>query len=263
MSAEPRVLVTRPLDQADSLMSSLGKAGFTPLHMPMLTIDPVDPLPGVQRQRILDLDRYEHVIFVSANAARLGMACIHDYWPQLPLGQIYWAVGESTALCLEAEGLQVARPKSDMSSEGLLAMPGLADLQSQQVLIVKGEGGRKFLEQQLRERGAKVDSLECYKRGLAVQDAQECRDLVAMQELALILVSSGEGLERLSGLLQPREHTNLAMITLLVPSLRVAEQAGQLGWERVEQAGNASDSAMLAAATTWRKAHLGRHGIER
>jgi uroporphyrinogen-III synthase len=248
MSAEPRVLVTRPLDQADSLMSSLGKAGFTPLHMPMLTIDPVDPLPGVQRQRILDLDRYEHVIFVSANAARLGMACIHDYWPQLPL---------------EAEGLQVARPKSDMSSEGLLAMPGLADLQSQQVLIVKGEGGRKFLEQQLRERGAKVDSLECYKRGLAVQDAQECRDLVAMQELALILVSSGEGLERLSGLLQPREHTNLAMITLLVPSLRVAEQAGQLGWERVEQAGNASDSAMLAAATTWRKAHLGRHGIER
>ncbi|EED31586.1 uroporphyrinogen-III synthase [gamma proteobacterium NOR5-3] len=257
MTAEQRVLVTRPAGQADSLMCSLRNAGFTPLHMPMLTIEAIDPLPGVQRQRVLDLDRYEHVIFVSANAARLGMACLGDYWPQLPQGQIYWAVGESTALCLEAEGLQVTRPASDMSSEGLLAMPGLADLRSQQVLIVKGEGGRKFLEQQLRERGAKVDSLECYRRSFAEHDAKACRDVIAMPELALILISSGEGLERLSGLLQPREHTNLARTTLLVPSPRVAQQASQLGWERVEQAENASDAAMLAAATTWRKTHLG------
>lgn len=257
MTAEQRVLVTRPAGQADSLMSSLSEAGFTALHMPMLAIEPMDPLPGIARQRILDLDRYEHVIFVSANAARLGMACIGDYWPQLPQGQIYWAVGESTALCLEAEGLQVTRPESDMSSEGLLAMPGLADLQSQQVLIVKGEGGRKFLEEQLRGRGAKVDSLECYTRGFAPHDARACRDLIAMPERTLILITSGEGLERLSCLLQPREHTNLATTTLLVPSLRVAKQASELGWEHVEQAENASDAAMLAAATTWRKAHLG------
>lgn len=258
MTAEElRVLVTRPEGQADALISGLRGAGFTPVHMPMLTIEPVVPLSGIQRQRLLDLDRYEHVIFVSANAARLGIDHFRDYWPQLPEGQTYWAVGQSTALCLEAEGLEVSRPPSDMSSEGLLAMPGLADLQSQRVLIVKGEGGRKFLEEQLRQRGAKVDSLECYRRGLATHDGEACRDLVTQPKRSLILISSGEGLERLSGLLQPREHTNLAMATLVAPSLRVAEQARKLGWKNVECADNASDSAMLEAATDWQGAHMG------
>ncbi|WP_439105501.1 uroporphyrinogen-III synthase [Congregibacter sp.] len=257
MTAEQRVLVTRPVGQADSLMSALGNAGFTPLHLPMLTIEPIDPLPGAQRQLLLDLDRFEHVIFVSANAARIGMACLQDYWPQLPLGQTYWAVGESTALNLEAEGLEVARPQSDMSSEGLLAMDGLADLTSQRVLIVKGEGGRRFLEQELEARGAKVDSLECYRRGYAAHDAQDCQRLLTGQGLALILISSGEGLERLTGLLQPLEHTNLAMTTLLVPSQRVEGQARELGWRNVERAENASDAAMLTAAASWRKAQLG------
>ncbi|MDP5054724.1 MAG: uroporphyrinogen-III synthase, partial [Congregibacter sp.] len=170
--------------------------------------------------------------------------------------QIYWAVGESTALCLEAEGLEVARPQSDMSSEGLLAMPGLADLHSQRILIVKGEGGRRFLQERLAQRGAKVDLLECYRRGFAQDTAGLCKDLIANPTLDLVLISSGEGLERLSSLLRPREHTNLAKVTLLVPSVRVAKQASQLGWTRVESAENASDSAMLAAAKSWRNAHL-------
>ncbi|EAQ97125.1 uroporphyrinogen-III synthase [Congregibacter litoralis] len=257
MTAEQRVLVTRPAGQADSLIGALSDAGFVPLHLPMLQIEPLDPLPGAQRQRLMDLDRYAHVIFVSANAARLGVERIRDYWPQLPQGQLYWAVGKSTALCLEAEGLDVRRPERDMSSEGLLAMPGLAELQSQRVLIVKGEGGRKFLEVKLRERGAEVDSLACYRRDYAAHDRQACRDLLGDHDLALILVSSGEGLERLTSLLQPEEHTNLAMTTLLVPSQRVAEQALGLGWTHVECAENASDAAMLAAATAWRTAHLG------
>ncbi|MFK8043369.1 uroporphyrinogen-III synthase [Congregibacter sp.] len=257
MTADLRVLVTRPAGQADSLITALGDAGFTPLHMPMLQIDALDPLPGAQRQRVLDLDLYTHVIFVSANAARLGMAQIQDYWPQLPAGQTFWAVGESTAMCLQAEGLEVSRPEQDMSSEGLLAMPGLSDLRLQRVLIVKGEGGRRFLEEQLRARGATVDSLECYRRGYAAHDALECQKLVLGREPALILISSGEGLERLTGLLQPEEHTNLAVTTLLVPSERVAEQALILGWKNVKCADNASDSAMLAAATAWREAHLG------
>jgi len=243
--------------QAEALISSLNNCGFSPVHMPMLTIESVEHLSGIQRQHVLDLDRYEHVIFVSVNAARLGVERFRDYWPQLPQGQIYWAVGQSTALYLEAQGLAVSRPASDMSSEGLLAMPGLTDLQSQRVLIVKGEGGRKLLQEQLRGRGAAVDSLECYRRGVATNDAEACRALVANPELPLILVSSGEGLERLSGLLQPREHTNLAMATLIAPSLRVAGQARKLGWRNVECADNASDSAMLAAAKAWREALMG------
>jgi uroporphyrinogen-III synthase len=257
MGAELRVLVTRPAGQADGLVAALQQRGFAPRHLPMLQIEALDPLPPAERQRVLDLDRFDHLIFVSANAARIGLACIDDYWPQRPSDQRYWAVGESTALVLEAAGLHVERPSSDMSSEGLLALTGLADLSGQRVLIVKGQGGRQFLEEQLRGRGALVETLCCYRRGPAAQDGQKCREMLAAAPVQLVMVSSGEGLELFSGLLQPREHTNLAEITLLVPSLRVAEQARQLGWRRVECAENASDAAMLAAAEAWRETQLG------
>jgi uroporphyrinogen-III synthase len=258
MAAEVRVLVTRPAGQADALIASLEQRGFSAEHLPMLQIEAINPLPGVQRQRILDLDRYQHLIFISANAARIGLECIDDHWPQRPVGQRYWAVGESTAQVLEAAGLEVTRPADDMSSEGLLALPGLASIRDQRILIVKGEGGRGFLEEQLRARGALVEALICYRRAAAAHDGQACRGrLFGQRPVQLVMVSSGEGLELLSGLLQPGEHTNLAQVTLLVPSPRVADQALQLGWKRVECAENASDSAMLAAAEKWRETHLG------
>lgn len=251
-----RVLVTRPAGQADELLQALQHRGYTALHLPLLAIEPVDPLPEEERQRILDLERYDHLIFVSANAARIGLACIDDYWPQRPAQQQYWAVGESTALALKKAGLAAERPGGDMSSEGLLALDGLMTVQGQKILIVKGEGGRTMLEDTLQARGAEVSSLRCYRRRTVQHEASTCIALVSKPTTALILISSGEGLDVLSGLLQPREHTNLASIPLIVPSPRVAEKANQLGWRSIECAANASDAAVLAATETWREAHV-------
>ena len=248
MGAERRVLVTRPADQAAALVAALQDAGWQTLHLPLLHIEPIDPLPAALRQRIIDLDRYDHLVFVSANAARIGLACFGDFWPQWPAGQRCWAVGESTARVLEAAGLTVVRPESDMSSEGLLALPGLADLAGQRVLIVRGEGGRDLIATTLRERGAVVDGFACYRRAPVPHDAAEVVARLQATPVDLIMASSGEGLELLTGLLRPREHTTLAAITLLVPSPRVAALARELGWRRARTAENASDPAMLAAA---------------
>lgn len=257
MGARARVLVTRPAGQADALLAALESRGFVAEHLPMLAIEPIDPLPGAERQRVLDLDRYQHLIFISANAARIGLARIDEFWPQLPAGQRYWAVGASTAAVLAGAGLAAESPRSDMSSEGLLAMPGLADAQGQRILLIKGEGGRDLLARALRERGAGVDTLCCYRRAPVGHDAGRIRELVDGSGLDIILISSGEGLALLSGLLQPREHTNLAGTTLVVPSPRVATQAQELGWQHIVCAENASDDAMLAAITDWHEAQLG------
>lgn len=257
MNADTRVLVIRPEEQATALLNALRERELEVEHLPMLRIDPIDPLPGPERQRILDLDRYQHVIFVSANAARIGIERITECWPQWPAKQRYWAVGASTAKLLRAEGLPAEFPESDMSSEGLLAMPGLASLKGQRVLIVKGEGGRQFLEENLRDRGALVDSLRCYQRSEVAHDPQRSRALLTGPKAQLILASSGEGLELLSRLLQPQEHTNLAAHTVVVPSPRVAERALALGWPQVQCAENASDAAMLAAVDLWRQTRMG------
>jgi uroporphyrinogen-III synthase len=257
MGASSRVLVTRPAGQADTLLAALESLGFAPEHLPMLAIDPLDPLPGPERQKVLDLDRYDHLVFISANAARIGLERIDELWPQYPLGQHYWAVGASTTRVLAASGLTAGTPATDMSSEGLLALPGLAALHGQRVLIVKGEGGRDLLASALRERGAQVDTLCCYRRAPAVHAPERVRELLLDPAVELVLVSSGEGLELLSGLLQPRENTNLAKLTLVVPSPRVVVLAQELGWRKILRAENASDDAMLAAVVAWREVQLG------
>jgi uroporphyrinogen-III synthase len=256
MGTEGSVLITRPAGQADGLIAALREAGWQTRHLPLLSIEPIEPLDGVMRQRILDLDRYDHLIFVSANAARIGCERIGELWPQWPVGQRYWAVGRSTAQVLARAGLAATCPESDMSSEGLLALPGLGEVRKQRCLLIRGEGGRTMIADTLRQRGAGVDDLCCYRRGMVEYDEEQ---LAALRGGCpdLVLVSSGEGLERLSGLLKPREHTNLAGATLLVPSVRVATVAERLGWRDVQTVENASDAAMLAAAEHWRRQRRG------
>lgn len=263
MPAEQWALITRPEGQAEPLIAGLAARGLNSLHLPMLTLQPLDPLPARERQRVLDLDRYQHLIFISSNAARFGLAAIDDYWPQYPEGQQYWAVGGSTAGVLEAAGLSVITPEVDLSSEGLLALPGLQRVDGERVLIIKGEGGRDLLQRRLGERGAEVHTLSCYRRGPPTLAADECQARLAEQPVQLILISSGEGLAQLSRLLQPQENTNLAGITIIVPSARVAEQASALGWRAVRTAHSASDDAMLEAVSAWQHAQGPSSGGDR
>lgn len=263
MAADGPILVTRPEGQVQGLQSALEGQGLHTRHLPLLAIEATDPLPGTEHQKILDLDLFDHLIFVSANAARIGLERIDEYWPQMPMGQRYWAVGVSTAKVLERAGLVAARPETDMSSEGLLAMPGLMAVDGQRILIVRGEGGRTLIADTLTERGANVSSLCCYRRGPVPYEQDRLLREFTAEPPSLVLISSGEGLSHLSGLLSPQEHTTLARIALVVPSPRVAEQARAQGWREVMQADNASDEAMLAAVQAWRSVISGRDSIDR
>ena len=107
------------------------------------------------------------MIFISANAVRLGMALVEDYWPQLPAGLNWYAIGAATAEgCLSATGIAAITPGSVMSSEGFsLAIPALQDVREQRVLIVKGEVAaltdRRTQSPRRRGRWA-----ACYRRSL-------------------------------------------------------------------------------------------------
>lgn len=254
MVAEPTVLVTRPAGQADELLAALTRLGVRATHLPMLELEAIEPLAPSDHQCVLDFDRYAHVIFVSANAARFGMACVEDYWPQLPDGQRYWAVGVSTAEALERFHVSAMYPQT-MNSEGLLELMATQEMTDQRVLLVKGEGGRSLIEESLTARGASVDSLRCYRRGPVDYDMSTLQSL-RENPPDLVLVSSGEGLDCLNRLLQPREHTNLTQTALIVPSQRVATQASESGWHHIICASSAADAAMLASTKDWLEAHL-------
>lgn len=256
MAAEPAVLVTRPEGQADALCASLAASGFTPHHQPLLELSPLGELAAHDRQHLLDLDLYQHIIFISANAVRFGMACIEDFWPQLPVGVNWYAIGGSTAALLEERGLSVVTPGQKMSSEGLLGLSQLSCVADQRILIIKGIGGRETLREVLSARGARVDELACYRRSCPVMAADEMPQRLSEWGIEFILISSGEGLQNLLALLSGKESTKFRDIGLVVPSPRVESLAREAGFKWVMTAPNASDEAVLDTLRQWRSGEL-------
>jgi uroporphyrinogen-III synthase len=248
-----RVLITRPEgDAADASRALLESAGYEVYSQPLLDVEGIAELPAPQRGFLRELDSYRHVIFISTNAVKYGMACVAEFWPQFPEGLDWYAVGAATAAALAAFGIVAATPgAADMTSEGLLALPGLQDVDGARVLIVKGEGGREALQRELVRRGARVDELACYRRGPPRVAAGELAGNLSRWGIEVALVTSGESLANLQLLLTPAETSKLKHMALIVPSERVARQAQEAGFDQVVTASNASDTAMLYALQQW------------
>lgn len=250
-----RVLVTRPVGRADQLLSALRDCGAQALHIPLLEINRLDARRDAaciqrNRDRIQNLDHYHALIFISANAVQHGVDVIEQFWPQWPVGQRIFAIGEATATALEARGLpcHAGAVGNAMNSESLLASKALETVADQRIAIFRGLGGRETLASVLRERGANVDYIECYRRSAPQLDRDATLARLAEFAPNATVANSGETLENLTALL-PARHA-LFHSALVVPGERVAALASNLGYARVIPATNAGTAATLAALRT-------------
>jgi uroporphyrinogen-III synthase len=250
------VLVTRPEHQAMPLCRLLEAEGAGALRLPVLEIRPA----GERREaaaRLGSLDRFDLIIFSSANAVRFGAALLEQR-RDLKLA----ALGPATAHALNQAGYRVSvSPAKAFDSEGLLRHPALHHLQGRSVRIIKGTGGRALLEHELRERGAAVATLDVYERApahpapaalAAVTDALESGSLQVVTATSLDIAGA------LLALATPPLRSALERVHWLVPGARVAEGVREL---RVSppfiQADSAEDHALVAALLAWRAAESG------
>jgi uroporphyrinogen-III synthase len=241
-ACKARVLVTRPAHLQQGALSRLTEAGYEPVSLPLLQIEPIDidaPESGWIRTAVLNLDLYSKVIFISRNAARIAAELIDQYWPQLPVGVEWIAIGQSTANELRHLDIE-AVVNSGIDSEALLDASQLQELAGQRILLLKGVGGRELLQQQLEARGAQVDAAELYQRTPCSYTATQLTERIA-QPAEAVLLTSGESLQAYDALTMPKS------LLLVVPSERVAQQAHRLGYTDISTATGASDDAMLAA----------------
>ena len=248
--AGQRVLVTRPAGRADELLAALRAQGAATLHIPLLDISGLDAQRDAHvmqrnRERILDLDHYHTLIFISANAVEHGVNLVEQFWPQWPAQQQCLAIGSATAAALNARGLSAVGGEGSMNSESLLASAALQSVSGERIAIFRGLGGRETLAEVLRERGARVDYIECYRR--SAPPLNRAATLAQIEDFAptAVVVNSGETLETLTALL-PAGHS-LFHGTLVLPGDRVAALAGKLGYARIVPAANAGTAATLAA----------------
>lgn len=254
--AGKRILVTRPAHQSAGWSALLQCEGAVADCIPLLDIEPIEQGEGAQaiKNLILDFDQFDHAIFVSQNAVQYGFDWLDNYWPQLPEGPRYYAIGAATARAIRTRGAtpetgntgeQDDSQTNAMDSEALLALPSLQHPQGERVILFRGQGGRPLIGSTLEERGARLDYCELYRRTLPAEATEQVRNYQHTPDA--ITVHSGETLDNLHRVIESTGRPALRHAVLICPSDRVAANARALGFPYVHAAINAGDTAMLAA----------------
>ncbi|MEN3373930.1 uroporphyrinogen-III synthase [Dechloromonas sp. ZS-1] len=250
------IVVTRPAAQAAPLAEAIAAAGGLPLIFPLLEISPVADLAPVHAAAAR-LAECALAIFISPNAVEHAWPAIQAAggWPAG--GPIPAAVGQGTVKALAARGVHgCIAPTERFDSEALLALPALAKpaVDGKKVLIFRGDGGRELLADTLRERGAQVDCIACYRRQGPSGGVAPLLAAWRGGQLDALTVSSSEGLRYLVDLLDAEGRTYLAETPVFVPHARIAENAQSLGLRQVVLTDGA-DAGLLAGLHAYNWPH--------
>jgi uroporphyrinogen-III synthase len=246
MAALPHLLVTRPQPQADDWVARLQALGCPASAFPLLGIDgPGDPAPvqaawqAIARGHDDQQRPLAMVMFVSPSAVQRFFAS-QPAGIAWPAGLVAAAPGLGTRLALQQAGVPTAAlcsPADDggpFDSESLWAVlqhrcrwPGSA------ALVVRGESGRDWLAEVLRQQGAQVHFVEAYRRTVPVPDA--AAQALLAQALArpagfCWLFSSSEAVGHLPQLAPGADWTPARA---LATHPRIADAARQLGLQQV------------------------------
>lgn len=245
------------------LVAALERHGLRTHQFPLLDIAPTPNLDDL-RAALSDPSRYALVVFVSPNAVQQAFAAMPEgfRWPQeVPVA----VVGPASAQALATHGVappahRVIKPDTHaddarQDSEALYARLDVPSLSGREVLIVRGNGGREWLADQLREAGASVRTVEAYRRSVPVPDAAAWLALRAVLSArhAWTLTSS-EAVRNLDELaranLSPADLDTLHGAPCFASHARIVEQAESLGFRDVTLTG-AGDDRLLASVLAW------------
>jgi uroporphyrinogen-III synthase len=246
------VLVTRPEPQAAPLALRLESEGARVFRLPAMDLQARGDRPAL-RAALGPLDRYRWVIFVSTNAVKFGGFLLEG-----ARGAKLAAVGPATAAALERAGCPVALvPSGGFDSESLLATPELNDVASGRVLIVRGDGGRELLGEELVRRGADVVYAEVYERRCAqpVPGAvQAVEDAWISGNVDVVTATSAELLRCLVEILTPAGRALLRGSVVLAGGPRIAAAAREMGLEgEIVVARSPDDAGLVDALLEWRR----------
>lgn len=244
-AAGPTVLVTRPGDQAATWVHDLRARGIDAVATPLIGIAPAPDAAAVDAIWAA-IDTWSLLVFVSPNA-------VGQFFARRPAGRAWpdhlraAAPGPGTSALLREQGLaddRLVEPAADATqfdSEALWQQLHAADWRGERVLLVRGEGGRDWLAERLREAGAEVHAVAAYRRGPPMPTASEraaMRQALTRPADHLWFFSSSEAVAHLTQLdLQAptppaaRWHASRALAT----HPRIAEAARAAGFGTVAQ----------------------------
>jgi len=261
------IVITRPSGQArqlsEALQVSLRNSGFTPeftpkiISLPLLTIAPKgDDL--LVEQIATSLKTADLAIFVSPNAIECTMRLLKYPWQELsnkpvPIGVMggsSMAALKNHGIGLESNPASVILPQNNAQwdSEGLWTE--LQNLRwnwsTKQVIIFKGEGGRDWLADTLKNAGAQVEAFSVYARIPLDLNSSAWKEIHEMEfATSLWLLTSSEAVRYLGQAKLPFD-----LATAVCPHHNIADAAEQIGFGEVITC-EPGDEALIAASQAW------------
>jgi len=235
-----KVLITRPEKSARVLAQRLKAHNIKSLCQPLFDYQALANTSLTKQ--LLDMYSQAIVIFVSPAAVEFAnKAYSLSQWRNKDI----IAVGEKTQQAL-AQLNVIAQIPLQQCSEGLLAQPLLKEVLNKNVIIVRGDGGREHLAEQLKIRGAKIHYLESYQkvwRAFTTEIAQQWQ----INEINCIVITSNAILERVIALIENSASYWQSTCLWVVASERIKKHAIKLGLTCVISANGANDDAILTA----------------
>lgn len=237
------VISLRPRGGNQSLRRAAARHGARLLALAPWKLETIDsPDSRSSLDRALAADR---VMFTSPAAARSAAALRRL---QAKPGQAWFAVGSGTADALHRAGVADVAAPVRMDSEGLLALPGLQQLQGSTIGLVTAPGGRGTLPPALQARGAQVIRADVYQRVAVMPPARSLAAVRALDAPAVLTVSSGEALGLILGTLPADVLAHLRALPVVTASERLASMAREAGFAPCLQARSARPADMIETA---------------
>ncbi len=235
----PRLLITRFAPHAARVSVLLQDIGIFSIAQPLLKVEKTDEFSVAD----LVLNKgYDHIIAVSVHAVGYTSQALLGNWPI----SNYIAVGKATQREFECVLKQsVDRPQKQFNSEGLLDLEQLQNVAQKRILILCGKGGRAFLADSLRERGAIVDYYQPYQRvaidNVGAQVIKKCQQ----KQVNGVIITSIELLNQLVCITENVDMDWLKSITIYTISKRITEYARVLGWHKIITLPGISDQEII------------------
>lgn len=185
-----RVLVTRPAEQAESLVKRLEELGAAVLVQPAIEIsEPADWAPV--DAALEKLDRFDWLVFSSANGVRYLLERICQAHGDLRrLGRVRLAaIGPGTSEALAEYRLKADLQPAEFRAEAL-ADALAPDASGRRFLLVRASRGREVLAERLQAAGGIVEQVVVYRSTDVTSPELEVAAALAAGQIDWITVTS-------------------------------------------------------------------------
>lgn len=231
-------LLLKPEHACQQAVEEFRQAGLDCLGLSLIRISHINEGVIDFSKQLASTNADAILIFVSKSA----VSAVSEVLQAASMSHPVFAIGKSTQSSLHSLGIDAlcATPET---SEGLFNFIEQQQKQYKQVLLVKGVGGRDYLERQFSKKGIRTSVCEVYQREPIEQPAG--LETLDMKNVKSIIATSAEQLQLAFACMKKSDLTGK---TWIVVSKRMADIANEYGIGDILLSDGAQTDALITTA---------------